>query len=83
MLDWITDSFDLWEEVDFLSKDKQEYFKNTLSKEFIQDILDKNFKWEIEQVPPKYSALKINWERAYNLARAWESFEMKKKNYYL
>lgn len=35
------------------------------------------FTGPIEQVPPAYSALKIDGERAYDRARAGESFEMK------
>jgi tRNA pseudouridine55 synthase len=35
------------------------------------------FTGTIEQVPPAYSALKIDGERAYDRARAGESFEMK------
>lgn len=35
------------------------------------------FKGEIEQTPPKYSALKINGQRAYNLARAGSDFNIK------
>lgn len=31
----------------------------------------------IEQIPPKYSAIKINGKRAYELARAGKEFEMK------
>jgi tRNA pseudouridine55 synthase len=42
----------------------------------IQKILS-DFVGEIEQVPPKYSALKINGQRAYKLARADEDVEMK------
>jgi tRNA pseudouridine55 synthase len=34
------------------------------------------FVGEIEQVPPKYSAIKINGKRAYELARAGKEFEM-------
>jgi len=36
-----------------------------------------HFTGEIEQVPPKYSALKIGGKRAYDLARAGEEVEMK------
>ncbi|MCH8684010.1 tRNA pseudouridine(55) synthase TruB [Pedomonas mirosovicensis] len=35
------------------------------------------FLGEIEQVPPIYSALKVDGERAYNLARAGETVELK------
>lgn len=36
-----------------------------------------NFIGKIEQIPPKYSAKKINGERAYNLARAGKEFTVK------
>ena len=37
---------------------------------------------EIEQIPPKYSAIKINGKRAYDLARKGEDFEIKpRKNF--
>ena len=35
----------------------------------IETVLRNNFLGEIEQLPPKYSAIKINGKRAYNLAR--------------
>ncbi len=40
------------------------------------------FTGEIEQVPPKYSAIKINGKRAYQLAREGKEFEIKpRKNF--
>lgn len=42
----------------------------------LEAILDQ-FRGAIEQVPPVYSALKVDGERAYDRARAGESFEMK------
>lgn len=39
-----------------------------------------SFLGEIEQVPPKISAVKINGKRAYKRARAGESFEIKKRS---
>lgn len=80
MLDWITASYDLWEEVQFLSEKKQDLFKKSITKKGIQELLNNHFTWEIEQIPPKYSALKINWNRAYDLARKGKDFEMKKRN---
>lgn len=38
------------------------------------------FTGPIEQIPPKYSALKIDGKRAYDLARAGEEVEMKMRN---
>lgn len=42
----------------------------------IQNIL-KDFTGEISQIPPIYSAIRINGQRAYDLARAGEAPEMK------
>ena len=78
-LDWITSSFDLAEEIEFLSEEKQKSFKEKLSQEKIEKILKNNFTWIIEQTPPKFSAVKINWKRAYDLARKWKDFEIKSK----
>ena len=47
-----------------------------ISEKNVHDTLEK-FIGEIEQKPPVFSALKIDGERAYNLARAGESVEMK------
>jgi len=78
-LDWTTESFDLAEKIDFLDKEKQEFFKKELTTKKIQDILKKHFLGKIEQIPPKYSALKINWQRAYNLVRQWKEVNIKKR----
>lgn len=37
------------------------------------------FVGDIEQVPPKYSAIKVDGERAYDLAREGEAFELEKR----
>jgi len=78
-LDWTTESFDLAEKLDFLSEKLQEKFKKEITKQKIEKILKQKFTWEIEQIPPKYSAIKIDGQRAYKLARDWEDFEMKKR----
>lgn len=38
------------------------------------------FTGEIEQIPPKYSAIKVEGERAYDLAREGEDFELKARD---
>ena len=45
----------------------------------IQSVLEK-FTGQINQIPPKYSALKIDGKRAYDLARAGNDFEMKMRS---
>ncbi len=76
-LDWITESFDLAEKIEFLSEKLQEKARKEISKEKIQKILKQNFYGIIEQIPPKYSALKIDGQRAYKLAREWKEVKMK------
>ncbi|EJL75285.1 tRNA pseudouridine(55) synthase TruB [Chryseobacterium populi] len=49
-----------------------------ISEEQIREALGK-FVGEIEQKPPAFSAIKIDGERAYNLARAGEEVEMKSR----
>lgn len=49
-----------------------------ISEEQINAVLEK-FVGEIEQKPPVYSAIKIDGQRAYNLARAGEEVEMKSR----
>ncbi|MBU1992161.1 tRNA pseudouridine(55) synthase TruB [Patescibacteria group bacterium] len=46
----------------------------------IETLLHKNFTGVIEQVPPKHSAVKIDGERAYDLARAGKEFSIKPRN---
>lgn len=78
-LNWTTPSFDSETEITFLSEEKQEYFKENLDKNFIQDILQKKFSWTISQMPPKYSALKIGGKKALDMVRSWEEFELKSR----
>ncbi|MGE0045077.1 MAG: tRNA pseudouridine(55) synthase TruB [Hyphomonadaceae bacterium] len=46
------------------------------SPEAVRDAL-KNFQGEIEQIPPAFSAIKVDGERAYDLARAGEAVDLK------
>ena len=52
--------------------------KPAISREQIEQILPQ-FIGEIEQVPPAFSAIKINGQRAYKLARAGKEVEMPKR----
>ena len=49
-----------------------------ITKDFIQETLAK-FVGEIEQKPPVFSAIKIDGNRAYDLARAGQEVEMKSR----
>ena len=48
----------------------------------IKQILPR-FLGKIEQIPPKYSAIKINGKRAYDLARQGEDFEIKPRENFI
>jgi len=76
-LDWTTESFDLAEEINFLNKALQEKFRKELTLENIEQVLKEKFTWIINQVPPKYSALKILGRKACDLVREWKKVEMK------
>ncbi len=76
-LDWVTESADLEKEVIYISREEQEKFKKTLTKEVLEKILKEKFTGKLTQIPPKYSAVKINWQRAYDLVRNDKDFEMK------
>lgn len=67
-----TPSFDLETEIDFT------YPTDHISEELVKETLN-SFIGRIEQVPPAYSACKVNGERAYNLARNGEDVELKPK----
>ncbi|MDA7494853.1 tRNA pseudouridine(55) synthase TruB [Candidatus Gracilibacteria bacterium] len=76
-LNGVTDSYDSETPVDYISEEQQEEYKKSLTQENIQEIIENNFSGEIEQIPPKYSALKIGGKKALDKVRAGESFEMK------
>lgn len=67
-----TASFDMEHEVD------QTYPTAHITRQLIEDTLLK-FVGEIQQVPPAYSACKINGDRAYKLMRKGNEVELKAK----
>ncbi len=75
--DWESDSFDMWTEIRYISKEAQNKAKENITKEKIQELLNQNFNWKINQLPPKYSALKLWGKKALDRIKAGEDFEMK------
>ncbi|NDW18138.1 tRNA pseudouridine(55) synthase TruB [Dysgonomonas sp. 216] len=67
-----TPSFDLETEVD------QTYPVEHINEELVENTLQQ-FIGEIKQVPPAYSACKVNGKRAYDLARSGQEVELKAK----
>ena len=67
-----TPSFDLEKEID------REYPYDHITREKIEDVL-KQFRGKILQVPPVFSAVKIDGKRAYKYARKGAEVELKAK----
>lgn len=67
-----TPSFDLETEVDGT------YPTHHITRELVDEKI-KTFVGEIQQVPPAYSACKVNGQRAYNLARDGQEVDLKPK----
>ena len=67
-----TPSFDLEKPIN------AEYPTDHITREMVEDVLSR-FVGTIEQVPPVFSACKVNGSRAYDLARKGEAVELKAK----
>ena len=67
-----TPSFDMEKEIDFT------YDYSHVTKELVEDCL-KKFVGTIEQIPPVFSACKIQGRRAYEMARTGEEVQLKAK----
>lgn len=68
-----TPSFDLETEEDAT------YPWEHITREQVENVLTTHFTGTIEQVPPSYSACKINGKRAYKMARKGKDVELKAK----
>ncbi len=69
-LDGTTPSYDLEHPVETMKIDQK--IIDTLTKETIESVIQKNFTGDILQSPPMYSAVWIDGQRAYELARKWD-----------
>lgn len=78
-LNWTTSSLDLAETVEYISSEEQEYCKKNIVLWDIQKIISQYFLWKKTQVPPKYSAIRIDGKRAYSLARKGKEVQMKER----
>jgi len=82
--DGISDSYDLWTSVNYISKSEMDLAKQDITSKKINDLLKNKFTWEIKQIPPKYSALKINWRKAIDMIVWWKTdFEMKERTCFI
>lgn len=73
----ITDTLDIWGQV-IEQRPVEEYVKLELIEEILRDALS-DFMGNIEQIPPKYSAVRINGKRLYEYAYSGEEIDVEVK----
>ena len=71
--DGCTPSCDMDTPIEYLESTILEQSRLSLTGDQIQQTIETHFSGKIQQIPPSYSALRINGQRAYNMARAGES----------
>lgn len=76
MLDGTSPSLDRDTEITYLSPEKRDIARENITQRDIELCLKNNFLWEKQQVPPNYSALKMNGKKALDRALAGEEFEL-------
>lgn len=79
-----TDTLDVWGEI---ASDKTKQTENLIINGDISESIIKNvlntFRGTITQIPPKYSALKVNGRKLYEYARAGEVVEIASRQVYI
>lgn len=63
-----------------MSAEKQSEYKDSLTQEYIDSVFEKHFYGKIQQIPPKYSALKIHGKRALDRTLAGEDVQLKARD---
>ena len=76
----VTDTQDVWGEP--ITDVREKLAEYALSCEMIRQAFGP-YKGLIEQIPPKYSAIKVNGRKLYEYARAGEHVEVKKRNVFI
>jgi len=79
-LDGTSPSYDSDTEISYISQDKQKELKQNIALRQIDDIFQKHFFGKIQQIPPKYSAVKIDGKRALDRTLAGQEVEMKRRD---
>lgn len=77
LLDGVSDSYDIDTPITYISEQQKIDFAQNISRDDIVKIFQENFSGIIQQIPPKYSALKIDGKRALDRVKAGEDIEMK------
>lgn len=79
-LDGTSDSYDIDTPVNFSDASKLEQAKSIYTREKLELLLRENFSGDILQIPPKYSALKIDGKTALERTKAGEEVVMKQRS---
>jgi tRNA pseudouridine55 synthase len=80
MLDGTSPSLDRDTEISFLPESVQLQAQKHISHKDIEKLLSEFFTWEIEQIPPSYSALKIDGKKALDRVLAGEELELNSRS---
>jgi tRNA pseudouridine55 synthase len=76
-LDGTTASYDLEQPVEKIEVNKK--IQDAITLPFLHSVIDEFFTGDVWQIPPTYSAVWIDGQRAYTLARKWETVDIKPK----
>lgn len=72
----MTDTLDVWGEV------TEEKSYSHVNEDMIEEVIEK-FKGHLSQIPPKYSAIKVQGRKLYDYARSGEEVEVKAREIYI
>ncbi|EKD30382.1 MAG: tRNA pseudouridine synthase B [uncultured bacterium (gcode 4)] len=78
-LDGQTPSCDLDTDIEYLDSALLEKARLTLTKETIEKTIQTYFSGKIEQIPPSYSAIRLQGQRAYDIVRAGQEVVIPKR----
>lgn len=78
-IDWESPTWDLEWEVKFFEKKILDETQKIITEDKIKKILKERFCGKIKQTPPIFSAIMIEWQRAYNIARKWQEVKLKER----
>ncbi|NVP17813.1 tRNA pseudouridine(55) synthase TruB [Candidatus Gracilibacteria bacterium] len=82
--DGISDSYDLGTPIKYISDSEKIIAEKNITYQKIIDLLKNNFTGNIKQIPPKYSALKINGRKAIDMIVSGKvDFDMKERSCFI
>lgn len=76
-------SYDADTQVNYISEEKSQEFSKTIHKKLLEKVIQENFIWDIMQIPPVYSALKIQGKTALQRTLQGEKVEMKERKVHI